>query len=120
MSLQRLAKSGIPTPNCRGHVYWLQDVGDDIYVGAVCVLCALQESNGDVLRLPVMSKKMMMAGELEITGSLAAPAPQAPQVCSGWLRLYSEHAFGCVCAVCMRFCPTQGHWLHPHRPLKCC
>jgi hypothetical protein len=40
-----------------------------------------QESAGDVLRVPVMSKKMMMAGELEITGSLKTPPAPAPQVC---------------------------------------
>jgi hypothetical protein len=45
----------------------------------VACVCVLQESNGEVLRLPLMSKKMTMSGELEVTGSVAA-GPQASQV----------------------------------------
>lgn len=40
-------------------------------------LLHVQESNGEVLRLPVMSKKMTMAGELEVTGSVAGGAAAA-------------------------------------------
>lgn len=46
----------------------------------VVVVVMMQESNGDVMRLPVMSKKMTMAGELEVTGSISGAGPQASQV----------------------------------------
>jgi hypothetical protein len=43
-------------------------------------LGTMQESNGEVLRLPVMSKKMTMAGELEVTGSVAGGVQPGSQV----------------------------------------
>jgi hypothetical protein len=53
----------------------------------LCLGCAdmfppgcVQESDGEVLRLPVMSKKMTMAGELEVTGSVAGGVQPVPQV----------------------------------------
>jgi len=54
-----------------------------------CCFCTLplvlQESNGEVLRVPVLNKKMTMAGELEVTGSVSGAAhAQAAQV-GGWV-----------------------------------
>lgn len=40
-------------------------------------LLLLQESKGEVLRLPLMCKKGTMAGELEVTGSVSAATQQA-------------------------------------------
>lgn len=57
--------------------------GDEL-IGTASLECDLiRDSGGDVLRVPVMSKKGSMHGELECTGSITESGPSAPQVRSG-------------------------------------
>eukprot|EP00878_Enallax_costatus_P044680 GHUV01053387.1.p1 GENE.GHUV01053387.1~~GHUV01053387.1.p1 ORF type:complete len:140 (-),score=27.75 GHUV01053387.1:28-447(-) len=54
---------------------------DDESIGTAKLLIDLiRDSDGEVLRVPVMSKKGSMHGELECTGSISDSGPSAPQV----------------------------------------
>ena len=56
--------------------------GDEAIGTAKLSIDLIRNSDGEVLRVPVMSKKGSMHGELECTGSISDPGPSAPQVSS--------------------------------------